>query len=269
MNDAVRRSEAATFCTLVYGELVCRPDGAVLTVANGGHPSPVVVPAGGLARVTGHLGPLVGVFEDPAFRQETIELAAGDTVVLYTDGVTDLPPPDAVDEPELLAMVEDAVRNAADADEMTSRLSAALDRRTDKMARTGRLWGSPRELTRFVGATISTKNQIIAALAVLAQRFVEHFGLGIEIAPAEARLPTGALLPGEGARVAAALTLVDGIQAGAAGANALWPALSPLLPAFSHGPAHSSGRALLDQMAPMVRPALQRLSGTCNPGAGR
>ena len=42
-----------------------------------------------------------------------------------------------------------------------------LDARTDKLAQTGRLPGSPRELTRFVGATMSTKNQIIAALAVL------------------------------------------------------------------------------------------------------
>jgi uncharacterized Rmd1/YagE family protein len=44
---------------------------------------------------------------------------------------------------------------------------ASLDRRTDRMARTGRISGSTRDLTRFVGSAISTKNQIIAALAVL------------------------------------------------------------------------------------------------------
>lgn len=44
---------------------------------------------------------------------------------------------------------------------------ASLDRRTDRMARSGRLEGSVRDLTRFVGSAISTKNQIIAALAVL------------------------------------------------------------------------------------------------------
>ena len=42
-----------------------------------------------------------------------------------------------------------------------------LDVRTDAMARHGRLVGSARELSKFVGASISTKNQIIAALAVL------------------------------------------------------------------------------------------------------
>ncbi len=44
---------------------------------------------------------------------------------------------------------------------------ADLDRRTERMVRTGRLTGSARDLTRFVGSAISTKNQIIAALAVL------------------------------------------------------------------------------------------------------
>ena len=39
--------------------------------------------------------------------------------------------------------------------------------RTDKMAKTGRLSGSTRALVRFVGSSIQTKNQIIAALAVL------------------------------------------------------------------------------------------------------
>jgi uncharacterized Rmd1/YagE family protein len=42
-----------------------------------------------------------------------------------------------------------------------------LDRRTERMARRGRLPGSPRDLVRFVGGSVATKNQIIAALAVL------------------------------------------------------------------------------------------------------
>lgn len=57
-------------------------------------------------------------------------MARGDAVVLYTDGVTDLPPPHALDETEWLAMVEDAVHRGNDAGDITDRLSAALDRRT-------------------------------------------------------------------------------------------------------------------------------------------
>lgn len=44
---------------------------------------------------------------------------------------------------------------------------ADLDRRTDRMQKSGRLSGSVRDLTRFVAGSIATKNQIIAALAVL------------------------------------------------------------------------------------------------------
>jgi uncharacterized Rmd1/YagE family protein len=44
---------------------------------------------------------------------------------------------------------------------------AALDRRSDSMARTGRVAGSSRQIIRFVGSAINTKNQIITALALL------------------------------------------------------------------------------------------------------
>ena len=52
-------------------------------------------------------------------------------------------------------------------DEDLQEILGSLDKRTDRLATTGRLPGSSRELTRFIGATMSTKNQIIAALAVL------------------------------------------------------------------------------------------------------
>lgn len=44
---------------------------------------------------------------------------------------------------------------------------ATLDRQTDQMAAKGRLPGSTRDLMKFVGSAIATKNQIIAALSVL------------------------------------------------------------------------------------------------------
>jgi uncharacterized Rmd1/YagE family protein len=44
---------------------------------------------------------------------------------------------------------------------------AALDKHTSHMARRGRLLGSRGDLMRFVARTLDTKNQIIAALAVL------------------------------------------------------------------------------------------------------
>jgi uncharacterized Rmd1/YagE family protein len=44
---------------------------------------------------------------------------------------------------------------------------AALDRRTEDMARLGRISGSRSQVIKFVAHTLSTKNQVIAALAVL------------------------------------------------------------------------------------------------------
>lgn len=43
----------------------------------------------------------------------------------------------------------------------------ALDRITSRLARTGRATGSVRDLTRFVGSSVDTKNQIMNALALL------------------------------------------------------------------------------------------------------
>jgi uncharacterized Rmd1/YagE family protein len=44
---------------------------------------------------------------------------------------------------------------------------ATLDRQTDSMAKHGRLGGSRKEVVQFVARTLGTKNQIVAALAVL------------------------------------------------------------------------------------------------------
>jgi uncharacterized Rmd1/YagE family protein len=52
-------------------------------------------------------------------------------------------------------------------EEDLQQILAELDKRTDRMARTGRLGGSTRDLVRFIGGSIATKNQIIAAMAVL------------------------------------------------------------------------------------------------------
>ena len=60
-----------------------------LRVASGGHPLPLVLRRDGRVGAVGRPGALIGVFEDPALHDYTFTLAAGDTVVLYTDGITD------------------------------------------------------------------------------------------------------------------------------------------------------------------------------------
>jgi len=79
-----------SFCTAIFGVLT--PDGAgfTLALARGGHAAPLIMRANGTAGpVSGPGGPLIGVWDDAAFTTATIRLSAGDTLLLFTDGLTD------------------------------------------------------------------------------------------------------------------------------------------------------------------------------------
>jgi serine phosphatase RsbU (regulator of sigma subunit) len=56
-----------------------------LTLARGGHPYPILIRAGSPQRLQVE-GPLLGVFEDTDFEQQTIRLQSGDKLFLYSDG---------------------------------------------------------------------------------------------------------------------------------------------------------------------------------------
>jgi serine phosphatase RsbU (regulator of sigma subunit) len=73
------------FCTVAVGVL----RGNELCVASGGHPLPLVLRADGTVHEAGRPGSLIGVIDTPALHEDVLELAAGDTVLLYTDGITD------------------------------------------------------------------------------------------------------------------------------------------------------------------------------------
>ncbi|XVV15497.1 SpoIIE family protein phosphatase [Actinoplanes sp. CA-131856] len=83
--------EDARYCTVVFGILTPRPgrDGCDLVIASGGHPEPVVLRADGTAHSHPTRGRLVGVFPDSAYTNTTLTLGLGDTIVLYTDGITE------------------------------------------------------------------------------------------------------------------------------------------------------------------------------------
>jgi sigma-B regulation protein RsbU (phosphoserine phosphatase) len=78
------------FCTAIFGLLAPRGPGFTVTLANGGHPAPLLIRADGAAGyqpLPG--GMLVGVLPGTSFTATTIVLAPGDTMVLYTDGLTE------------------------------------------------------------------------------------------------------------------------------------------------------------------------------------
>jgi serine phosphatase RsbU (regulator of sigma subunit) len=100
--------------------------GALLTFACGGHPLPVVVRADGTAATHGAYGSLIGVFEGLELATTTIDLAPGDTVVLYTDGATDLAPPHGFSTDEFTAFVKEAATGAASVEAVADALHGGL-----------------------------------------------------------------------------------------------------------------------------------------------
>ncbi|MDE2991851.1 MAG: SpoIIE family protein phosphatase [Chloroflexota bacterium] len=89
VNDLLNESnESAMFVTVLYG--VYDPATREFTYANGGHNTPLVVHADGSSTelpLTG--GVALGVMPELPYDQGTVTLAHDDTVVLYTDGVTE------------------------------------------------------------------------------------------------------------------------------------------------------------------------------------
>jgi PAS domain S-box-containing protein len=92
LNDALLVQRAgAEFCTVCLASLTL--DGrATLTVALGGHPPALVLRRSGGVEAIGEAGTLLGVFADPILHEVDVELHSGDTVLLYTDGVTEAGP---------------------------------------------------------------------------------------------------------------------------------------------------------------------------------
>jgi sigma-B regulation protein RsbU (phosphoserine phosphatase) len=97
---------------MFYGVLAA--DGRFV-YANAGHNPPVVLSRTGVRRLTAG-GPMLGVFDEVQFPEETVSLHQGETLVLFSDGVTE-------------------ARNAAGEEFSEARLVACLEERRDQQPR--------------------------------------------------------------------------------------------------------------------------------------
>jgi sigma-B regulation protein RsbU (phosphoserine phosphatase) len=80
-----RRAIEARFVTAFYAQL--RPDG-LLKYCNAGHNPPFLLSSSGVRRLeTG--GCVLGLFEAAPFESGEVSVAAGDVLVLFSDGVTE------------------------------------------------------------------------------------------------------------------------------------------------------------------------------------
>jgi serine phosphatase RsbU (regulator of sigma subunit) len=88
LNEVIlRHSEAVLFLTGVCACLETGAGGARLVLACAGHPPPLVLRTDGRVEPVGFPGSLLGVFEALDLRAAEVQLAPGDMLVLYTDGV--------------------------------------------------------------------------------------------------------------------------------------------------------------------------------------
>jgi serine phosphatase RsbU (regulator of sigma subunit) len=90
VNDAVRRrTSAGQFCTALAVAGQPHPEGVEITVACGGHAPPIVVRASGAYETVGRSGTLLGIWDEIDVGECRVVLHTGDSLVLWTDGITD------------------------------------------------------------------------------------------------------------------------------------------------------------------------------------
>lgn len=93
LNEAMLRSgRDRPFLTAVYASVRHQPEQPSpyrVTLAVGGHPLPLVLRADGTVQSVGRTGSLVGLLDAVELEEDVVHLGRGDTLVLYTDGVTE------------------------------------------------------------------------------------------------------------------------------------------------------------------------------------
>lgn len=111
------------FITAVCMTVTLHPGVASIRLACAGHPAPILVPADGVPDEVAARGDLLGVFPGIRLHTAELELRPGDSLVAYTDGVTD-------QGPEQDVLPQHALREQAGthADELVSTLARLAQR---------------------------------------------------------------------------------------------------------------------------------------------
>jgi sigma-B regulation protein RsbU (phosphoserine phosphatase) len=82
-----KESVSSMFVTVFYGILDIQ--NGELEYVNAGHNTPYVISAGGISKIEMTNGLALGVLEDFIFQSKKIQLKKGESLLLYTDGVTE------------------------------------------------------------------------------------------------------------------------------------------------------------------------------------
>jgi PAS domain S-box-containing protein len=127
VNDALHAGNRDLFCTAVYSTLERLDDETwQFTSVAGGHPLPIVVAVDGSATTIGRPGTLLGVLPEIQTTSGEVPLHPGDTLILHTDGVTDVRPPYELDPDQVIGLAAEAAVGSTAADEIATRLGQAI-----------------------------------------------------------------------------------------------------------------------------------------------
>lgn len=90
LNSAILElGDRGRFCTASLATVRPDGDGLAVRLSSAGHPAPVHVEAAGRCRLVGSSGTLLGVLADVDIPDDELRLGPGESLVFYTDGVTE------------------------------------------------------------------------------------------------------------------------------------------------------------------------------------
>jgi serine phosphatase RsbU (regulator of sigma subunit) len=89
LNDSLVTADSTRFATLVLASAIRDGTGVRVRLTAAGHPPPLVVRNSGAVEEVDTRGTLIGVLPQVRSRTSTVMLAAGETCLLYTDGITE------------------------------------------------------------------------------------------------------------------------------------------------------------------------------------
>ena len=125
VNDYIARthSRANMFATLFFA--ILDPATGALVYVNGGHEPPTISGRNGIRTRLAPTGPAVGLLPGLAFEAASETIAAGETLVVFTDGVTDAADANGARYTEQRLLTQLA-RSAGSADETLRRIQAEV-----------------------------------------------------------------------------------------------------------------------------------------------
>ncbi|NYD58276.1 sigma-B regulation protein RsbU (phosphoserine phosphatase) [Nocardioides marinisabuli] len=126
VNETLLQHSSDRFCTAVLVRLRRREGGWRAEIGVAGHPAPLLLRADDRARQIDLLGPLLGVIDDAVYTDREIFLGPGDTMLLYTDGVTEASGPSGFFGDERLLDMVDSGPTGSSAEVVDNVLSQVL-----------------------------------------------------------------------------------------------------------------------------------------------